>query len=117
MFNAIIDWFDGHYSPVAIDGNPQPPAGTWNFVVYFVRQFKISLAVRMVTVALSALADAMLPIFVGLDRRHARDHPARRALSTRIGDRSALMLAVVLLRPLRFRRATRWCATTRSCPT
>jgi ATP-binding cassette subfamily B multidrug efflux pump len=65
MLNAIIDWFDRHYSPVALAAEP-PPAGTWNFVVYFVRQFRTAVAIRLVTVAISALTDAMLPVFVGV---------------------------------------------------
>ena len=66
MFNAIIDWFDQHYSPVSLASDPRPPAGTGRFIIYFVRQFRAALAVRMITVALSAFADAMLPVFVGL---------------------------------------------------
>jgi ATP-binding cassette, subfamily B, multidrug efflux pump len=65
MFNSIIDWFDRHYSPVALVTDP-PPAGTWNFVSYFVRQFRTAVAIRLVTVAISSLADAMLPVFVGV---------------------------------------------------
>ncbi|HEX4299123.1 MAG TPA: ABC transporter ATP-binding protein [Devosia sp.] len=66
MFNAIIDWFDQHYSPVALASDPQPPAGTSAFVMYFVRQFRTAVAVRLVTVAASSLCDAMLPVFVGV---------------------------------------------------
>jgi ATP-binding cassette subfamily B multidrug efflux pump len=66
MFNAIINWFDQHYSPVALAENPSPPAGTWPFVAYFVRQFRAAVAIRLVTVAISSLADAMLPVFVGI---------------------------------------------------
>ena len=66
MFNSIIEWFDQHYSPIALASDPQPPAGTWNFVAYFVRQFRTAIAVRMVTVAISSLADALLPVFVGV---------------------------------------------------
>ena len=66
MFGAIIDWFDRHYSPVEIDKNTQPPAGTLNFVIYFVRQFRTAIAIRLVTVAATALVDALLPVFVGV---------------------------------------------------
>jgi ATP-binding cassette subfamily B multidrug efflux pump len=65
MFGAIIDWFDQHYSPVALAADP-PPSGTWNFMVYFVRQFRTAVAIRLVTVAVSSLTDAMLPVFVGV---------------------------------------------------
>jgi len=65
MLNSIIDWFDQHYSPVQLASTP-PPSGTWNFVVYFVRQFRTAVAIRLVTVAVSSLTDAMLPVFVGV---------------------------------------------------
>jgi len=65
MFGAIIDWFDQHYSPVTLAAEP-PPSGTWNFVAYFVRQFRTAVAIRLVTVAVSSLTDAMLPVFVGI---------------------------------------------------
>ena len=65
MFSAIIDWFDNHYSPIALAADP-PPRGTWNFVVYFVRQFRTAVAIRLVTVAVSSVTDAMLPVFVGV---------------------------------------------------
>ena len=66
MFNAIINWFDQHYSPVTLASDPQPPRGTSAFIIYFVRQFRAAFVVRMVTVALSAFTDAMLPVFVGV---------------------------------------------------
>ena len=65
MFGAIIDWFDQHYSPVTLAAEP-PPSGTWNFVAYFVRQFRTAVAIRLVTVAVSSLTDAMLSVFVGI---------------------------------------------------
>jgi ATP-binding cassette, subfamily B, multidrug efflux pump len=66
MFNAIIDWFDARYSPVAVASNPHPPMGTRNFVVYFVKQFRTGIVLRMGAVAIGSVADAMLPVFVGL---------------------------------------------------
>ncbi len=65
MFGAIIDWFDQHYSPVTLAADP-PPSGTRNFIVYFVRQFRTAVLIRLVTVAVSSLTDAMLPVFVGV---------------------------------------------------
>ena len=66
MLNAMFDWFDRHYSPVAIASDSRPPPGTWNFVAYFVRQFRTAIVIRLVTVALSSATDAMLPVFVGI---------------------------------------------------
>src|SRR5260221_3357070 len=102
MFNAIIDWFDQHYSPVSLDGDPQPPAGTRNFVVYFVRQFRTAFAVRMVTVALSALADAMLPVFVGLVVGLLATTPPGEMFSKNWGVLLLMFLTVAIGRPVVF---------------
>jgi ATP-binding cassette subfamily B multidrug efflux pump len=78
MFNALIDWFDKQYSPVALADDRQPASGTWNFVGYFVRQFRVAIGIRLVTVALTSLTDAMLPVFVGLiGGMLATEHPER----------------------------------------
>ncbi|MCB9992782.1 MAG: ABC transporter ATP-binding protein [Hyphomicrobiaceae bacterium] len=66
MFSTLLDWIDHFYSPVEIDDNPHPPRGTWRFIGYFVRQFRVAIAIRMVTVAIASTVDAMLPVFVGL---------------------------------------------------
>ena len=66
MFNAIIAWFDARYSPVAVASNPHPPMGLRPFSFYFVRQFRTAFLIRMVLVAIGAVADATLPIFVGM---------------------------------------------------
>ncbi len=66
MFNSIIAWFDARYSPVALAKDRQPPLGLQKFIFYFVRQFRTAYLIRMVLVAIGAVADAMLPIFVGM---------------------------------------------------
>ena len=66
MFNAIISWFDARYSPVALAKDRQPPTGLAKFIVYFVRQFRTAYLIRMALVAIGSVADALLPIFVGL---------------------------------------------------
>ena len=66
MFNRLIAWFDGRYSPVALAADRQPPAGLWKFVFYFVGQFRVAFLIRLGLVAIGAVADAMMPIFVGL---------------------------------------------------
>src|SRR3569833_1908018 len=66
MFNSIIAWFDARYSPVALAGNPHPPMGLRKFLFYFIQQFRTAFLIRMVLVAIGSIADAMLPIFVGL---------------------------------------------------
>ncbi len=66
MLNSILDWFDRRYSPVALAADRQPPLGLWKFVFYFVKQFRTAFIVRSVLVAIGSIADAMMPVFVGL---------------------------------------------------
>ena len=66
MFNSLIAWFDARYSPVGLAGNPHPPLGLRKFVLYFVDQFRTAFLIRLVLVAIGSVADAMMPIFVGL---------------------------------------------------
>ncbi|WP_374621960.1 ABC transporter ATP-binding protein [Devosia sp.] len=66
MLNRVIAWFDARYSPVALAKDTQPPMGVRKFILYFVKQFKAAFALRVVLVAIGSVADAMMPIFVGL---------------------------------------------------
>ena len=66
MFDRIFAWFESRYSPVALADDRQPPMGLWKFYRYFIRQFRAAYFLRMIIVAVAAVADAMLPIFVGL---------------------------------------------------
>ncbi|WEJ57554.1 ABC transporter ATP-binding protein [Devosia sp. FJ2-5-3] len=66
MFNRVVDFFDNLYSPIALAKNRQPPMGLNAFVGYFVRQFKTAFALRIGLVAIGSVADALMPVFVGL---------------------------------------------------
>ena len=66
MFNRVIDWFDHLYSPIALAKDPQPPMGLRPFVFYFIGQFRAAFAIRIVLVAIGSIADALMPVFVGL---------------------------------------------------
>ncbi len=66
MLNRVIAWFDARYSPVALAKNTQPPLGVTKFTFYFVNQFRTAFLLRMVLVAIGSVADAMMPIFVGV---------------------------------------------------
>ena len=66
MFNRVIAYFDNLYSPVALAKNRQPPMGLNAFVGYFVGQFKAAFAIRIGLVAIGSLADALMPVFVGM---------------------------------------------------
>ena len=54
MFNRLIAWFDGRYSPVALAADRQPPKGLWPFVFYFVGQFRLAFLIRLGLVAIGA---------------------------------------------------------------
>jgi len=66
MFNRVIDFFDNLYSPVALAENRQPPMGLKAFVSYFIGQFKAAFAIRIGLVAIGSIADALMPVFVGM---------------------------------------------------
>jgi ATP-binding cassette subfamily B multidrug efflux pump len=66
MLNRVITWFDARYSPVALAADTTPPTGVNKFMFYFIKQFRVALGLRMVLVAIGSVADAMMPIFVGL---------------------------------------------------
>ena len=66
MFNRVITYFDHLYSPTALAENRQPPMGLRPFVSYFVAQFRVAFAIRFALVAIGSIADALMPVFVGL---------------------------------------------------
>ena len=66
MFNRVVTFFDNLYSPVALAENRQPPMGLNAFVGYFVGQFRVAFFLRIILVAIGSVADALMPVFVGL---------------------------------------------------
>nr|WP_295890474.1 ABC transporter ATP-binding protein [uncultured Devosia sp.] len=66
MFNRVIDYFDHLYSPTALAENRQPPMGLRPFVSYFIGQFRAAFIIRIVLVSIGSIADALMPVFVGL---------------------------------------------------
>ncbi|CDX15946.1 Uncharacterized ABC transporter ATP-binding protein HI_1051 [Mesorhizobium sp. ORS 3324] len=99
MFERIFAWFESRYSPVALADDRQPPMGLWKFYWYFIRQFRAAYCLRMSIVALGAVADAMLPIFVGLIVGALSDAKPGNFFAAH-GMLLAAMAFVVLLRPL-----------------
>ncbi|RAZ88990.1 multidrug ABC transporter ATP-binding protein [Mesorhizobium hawassense] len=99
MFDRIFTWFESRYSPVALADDRQPPMGLWRFYWYFISQFRAAYRLRMVIVAVAAISDAMLPIFVGLIVGALTDAKPGDFFAAR-GPLLALMVFVVLLRPL-----------------
>ncbi|MCW5720277.1 MAG: ABC transporter ATP-binding protein [Devosia sp.] len=101
MFNRVIDFFDHLYSPVALAKNRQPPMGLKPFVSYFVGQFRAAFAFRIGLVAIGSVADALMPVFVGLIVGMLATNPGE------IFDQHSqtllwMIFVVVIVRPLTF---------------
>jgi ATP-binding cassette subfamily B multidrug efflux pump len=101
MLDRVTSRFDRLYSPTALAADRQPPAGTRAFFGYFLRQFRGALYARFALVAAGSIADAMLPIFVGWIVGMLSTTPPGRLFAEH-GPALALMLGVVLLRPVFF---------------
>jgi len=102
MFNSLIAWFDARYSPVGLAGNPHPPLGLRKFVLYFVDQFRTAFLIRLVLVAVGSVADAMMPIFVGLVVGFLSTTKPGEMFTTHWPTLLAMVVVVALIRPLTF---------------
>src|SRR5690242_12086516 len=102
MFNSIIAWFDARYSPVALASNPHPPMGLRKFLLYFIAQFRTAFLIRMVLVAVGSIADAMLPIFVGLVVGFLATTKPGEMFTTHWPTLIAMVGVIALIRPLAF---------------
>ena len=102
MLNRIIAYFDSRYSPVALASNPQPPMGLWRFVFYFILQFRTAFLIRMALVACGSVADAMLPIFVGLVVGMLATTPPGQMFAVNGNTLLLMGVLVVLIRPTLF---------------
>lgn len=101
MLDRITTAFDLLYSPTVLAADRQPPSPTRAFFVYFLRQFRGALIARFVLVACGSVADAMLPVFVGWTVGMLATTPPGELFAVH-GTTLALMLVVVLLRPVFF---------------
>jgi ATP-binding cassette subfamily B multidrug efflux pump len=102
MFNRIISWFDARYSPVALASDPQPPMGLRNFLFYFIGQFRAAFLIRMGLVALGSVADAMMPIFVGILVGLLATTPPGEMFSANWRTLLIMVAVVVIVRPVTF---------------
>lgn len=102
MLNRVIDWFNTRYSPVALAKNTQPPMGVTKFTFYFINQFKAAFALRMVLVAVGSVADAMMPIFVGVIVGLLATTPPGQMFSLNWPTFLWMVAVIVLIRPLTF---------------
>ncbi len=101
MLNRVISFFDHLYSPIRIAKNPQPPQPLRAFTFYFIGQFRAAFLGRIGLVAVGSVADAMMPIFVGLIIGMLAAPPG--TLFTDHWPTLLLMIAVVVVvRPMTF---------------
>ena len=102
MFNRVLDYFDHLYSPVALAENRQPPMGLNAFVLYFIGQFKAAFAIRIGLVAVGSVADALMPVFVGMVVGMLATTNPGEIFDQHTGTLLWMVFVVVLLRPLTF---------------
>jgi ATP-binding cassette, subfamily B, multidrug efflux pump len=102
MLNRVIAWFNARYSPVALAKDTQPPMGVRNFIAYFVMQFRGAFALRMGLVAVGSIADAMMPIFVGVIVGLLATTPPGQMFELNWQVFLWMIFVVVLVRPLSF---------------
>jgi ATP-binding cassette, subfamily B, multidrug efflux pump len=102
MLNRIIDWFDTRYSPIALAKDPQPPMGLWKFLFYFVGQFRTAYILRIILVAIGSIADAMMPIFVGLVVGMLASAPPGQIFALNWQTFLWMILVIAVIRPVTF---------------
>ena len=102
MLNRVIAWFNARYSPVVLAKDTQPPMGVRNFISYFVMQFRGAFALRMGLVAVGSVADAMMPIFVGVIVGLLATTPPGQMFELNWQVFLWMIFVVVLVRPLTF---------------
>ncbi|KKB81263.1 hypothetical protein VW35_03860 [Devosia soli] len=102
MFNRVIDFFDNLYSPVALAEDRQPPMGLKAFVSYFIGQFKAAFAIRIGLVAIGSIADALMPVFVGMVVGMLATTNPGEIFNQHTQTLLWMVFVVVLVRPLAF---------------
>ncbi|MBE0581988.1 ABC transporter ATP-binding protein [Devosia sp.] len=102
MFNRVIDFFDHFYSPTALAKDRQPPMGLAAFVKYFIGQFKAAFMVRLGLVAIGSVADALMPVFVGLVVGMLATTAPGQIFSVHGHTLLLMVVVVVLVRPTTF---------------
>ncbi len=101
MLNSVLTWFESRYREIELAPNPHPPSGLWAFLSYFVGQFRAAVALRLLLVGFGSVADAALPLFLGLIvGMLASVEPGQ--LFAQKGMTLLLMAATVALRPITF---------------
>lgn len=65
MLERIFRYFEGLIDPLTIASPSNPPEGLREFYLYFLRQIWPIVTVACILAAISAFADAIIPVFVG----------------------------------------------------
>jgi len=102
MLNRVIAWFDARYSPVALAKDTQPPMGVTKFTLYFLNQFRGAFAVRMVLVAIGSMADALMPVFVGIVVGLLATTPPGQMFELHWQTFALMILVIAVIRPITF---------------
>jgi ATP-binding cassette subfamily B multidrug efflux pump len=102
MLNRVIAWFDARYSPVALAKDTQPPMGVTKFTMYFVNQFRGAFLLRMVLVAIGSIADAMMPVFVGVVVGLLATTPPGQMFELHWQTFLWMILVIAVIRPITF---------------
>ena len=102
MLNRVIAWFDSRYAPVALAEDTQPPHGVTAFTFYFIKQFRLAFVLRIVLVAIGSIADAMMPIFVGLVVGMLATTPPGQMFELHWQTFAWMIVTIAVIRPLTF---------------
>ncbi|KKB12187.1 hypothetical protein VE25_09050 [Devosia geojensis] len=102
MLDRVVSFFDHLYSPTALAKNRQPPMGLKRFLIYFLDQFRMVFVIRFVLVAIGSIADAMMPIFVGMIVGMLSDTPPGEIFSAHWPAFLMMIAVVVVVRPTAF---------------
>ena len=102
MLNRVLAWFDSRYKPVGLAENTEPPSGVTKFTFYFINQFKAAFAFRMVLVAVGSIADAMMPIFVGVVVGLLATTPPGQMFELHWQTFLLMILVIAVIRPITF---------------
>jgi ATP-binding cassette subfamily B multidrug efflux pump len=102
MLNRVIAWFDSRYAPVALAKDTQPPKGVTAFTFYFVKQFSTAFLLRIVLVAIGSIADAMMPVFVGLIVGYLATTPPGQMFELHWQTFAWMIATIAVIRPAAF---------------
>ncbi len=102
MLNRVIAWFDARYKPVALAEDTRPPQGVRAYTLYFAKQFRSAFGLRMILVTIGSIADAMMPIFVGVVVGLLATTPPGQMFELHWQTFLWMILVIAVIRPITF---------------